>query len=113
MAAHFELNRASNGKQFYFVLKAGNGEVILTSEMYEAKGSAENGIASVQKNSPEADRYERKQAKDGRHYFVLKAANHQVIGQSQMYASAASMEGGITSVQKNGGTTEVKDNSAG
>ena len=38
-----------------FDLKAGNGEVIATSEGYKAKGSCENGIASVKKNAPEAD----------------------------------------------------------
>lgn len=112
MAAHFELSKASNGKQFYFVLKAGNGEVILTSEMYETRASADNGIASVQKNSPDAGRYERKKSKDGKDYFVLKAANHQIIGQSQRYSSAASMESGIASVQKNGSTTVVKDSTA-
>ena len=53
--------------------------------------------------------YERKEARDGRHYFNLKAANHQVIGTSQMYAAAASCEKGIASVKSNGSTTEVKD----
>ena len=55
----------------------------------------------MQKNAPDDDRYERKEAKDGRHYFNLKAGNHQVIGTSQMYKSASSMENGIESVKKN------------
>ena len=50
MAAKFELNTSSNGK-FFFNLKAGNGEIILSSEMYESKSSAENGITSVKKNA--------------------------------------------------------------
>ncbi len=52
MAAQFDLKKSSNGK-FFFSLKAGNGQVILNSEMYEAKASATNGIESVKKNAPE------------------------------------------------------------
>ena len=40
---------------FTLSLKAGNGEVIATSEGYKAKASCENGIASVKKNAPEAE----------------------------------------------------------
>ena len=50
MSGWFELNKSSDG-QFRFVLKAGNGETILTSELYTTKNSAENGIASVRTNS--------------------------------------------------------------
>jgi uncharacterized protein YegP (UPF0339 family) len=45
---------SSNGKD-YFNLKAGNGQIIGTSEMYESKAAMENGIASVKKNSPDAE----------------------------------------------------------
>ncbi|WP_423304012.1 YegP family protein, partial [Escherichia coli] len=51
MAGWFELDKSSN-EQYKFVLKAGNGEIILTSELYTTKSSAENGIISVQANSP-------------------------------------------------------------
>jgi len=108
MAGGFELSKSSNG-QFRFVLKAGNAEIILTSELYTTKVAANSGIASVQANAAEESRYERKTATDGRHYFTLKAANHQVIGTSQMYASAASCETGIASVMNNGISDTVKD----
>ena len=108
MAAKFELKKSKNGK-FFFNLLATNGQIILSSEMYEAKASAENGIASVQTNSPLAERYEKKTASNGKEHFNLKAANHQVIGSSQLYASAASRDAGIESVRKNGATTVVKD----
>jgi len=78
MAGWYELSGNEKG-QYSFALKAGNAEVILRSEQYQSKGSAENGIASVQKNSPLAERYEKKDASDGRTYFNLKAANHEVI----------------------------------
>lgn len=109
MAGWFDLNKSTNGK-FYFNLKSGNGQTILTSEMYEAKGSAENGIASVQSNCPTDARYEKKTSTGGKFMFNLKAANHQVIGTSEMYESAASRDAGIESVKTNGTTKTVKDN---
>ncbi len=112
MSAYYELKRNDRG-QFSFVLKAGNHEVILTSEVYESRAAAENGIASVQKNSADAARYERLTARDGRLYFTLKAANHQVIGSSQMYTSEAARDGGIESVMRGGPTATVKDLTAG
>ena len=108
MAGWFELSKSSDG-QFRFVLKAGNAETILTSELYKTKASAENGIESVQKNAAQEDRYERKEAANGKAYFNLKAANHQVIGTSQMYASPQSRDAGIESVKTNGATVTVKD----
>lgn len=108
MAGWYELSKSKDG-QFHFVLKAGNAETILSSELYKTRASAENGIASVQKNSPDPTRYELKQATNGKFYFNLKAANHQVIGSSQMYASEATRGTGIASVQKNGPSTKIKD----
>ncbi len=56
MASHpkFELKKAKNG-DFYFNLTAKNGQVIASSEMYKSKAAAENGIASVKENAPEAE----------------------------------------------------------
>jgi uncharacterized protein YegP (UPF0339 family) len=109
MAGWYELSKSSDG-QFRFVLKAGNGETILTSELYTAKKSAENGIASVQTNCSLDERYERKSSSNGKLFFNLKAANSQVIGTSQMYSSEAARDNGIESVKTNGTTTEIKDN---
>lgn len=107
MAGWYELSSNDQGK-FSFTLKAGNGEVILRSEQYDSKASAENGIKSVQTNSPQDARFDRKDASDGRCYFNLKAGNHQVIGTSQMYKDAAGRDNGIKSVQTNGPSTTVK-----
>lgn len=87
--------------EYYFNLKADNGQVILTSEGYKSKAACENGIESVKKNSPVDERFERKVAKNGKHFFNLKAANSQIIGSSQMYASESGMNNGIESVKKN------------
>jgi len=100
MAGKFELKKAKDG-QFYFSLKASNGQTILASEMYKTKDTAENGIASVKKNAADDQRYERKVSSNGKPYFVLKAANHQIIGQSEMYESEAARDNGIESVKKN------------
>lgn len=109
MSGWFELSKSSDN-QFRFVLKAGNGEIILTSELYTTRSSAENGIASVQKNSPLDERYEKKVASNGKFHFNLKAANHQIIGSSQLYATAQGRDSGITSVKTNGSASTIKDN---
>lgn len=109
MAGWFELSKSSDG-QFRFVLKAGNGETILTSELYKAKGSAEAGIASVQANCGNDARYEKNTSTNGKPYFNLKAANSQVIGTSQMYSSTSSRDEGISSVKANGSSKTIKDN---
>ena len=53
MAGKFVLKVAKNGK-FHFNLMASNGQVIASSEMYESKRAALNGIESVKKNAPDA-----------------------------------------------------------
>lgn len=108
MSAKYEIKKSANGK-FMFNLKAGNGEVILTSQMYEAKAGATQGIESARVNGPLDERYERKTSSKGEPFFNLKAANGQVIGHSEMYSSTSSMEGGIASVKKNAPTTTVAD----
>ena len=70
---------------------------------------AENGIASVRTNCGSADHYELKDSTNGKFYFNLKAANHQVIGTSQMYQSKDSRDNGVASVKSNGTTQTVKD----
>jgi uncharacterized protein len=100
MAGKFELKESKNGK-YFFNLLAGNGQVILSSEMYESKSGAEGGIASVQKNAGDDGRYERKTSSGGDPFFVLKAGNGEPIGKSETYSSAASMENGIESVKSN------------
>ena len=107
MAGWYEVSTNDKGK-VSFVLKAGNAEVILRSQQYASMASAENGIASVQTNSPMDDRYEKCEASDGRPYFNLKAANAQIIGTSQMYTAAAGRDNGIASVQTNGASATIK-----
>ncbi|PKV51602.1 hypothetical protein ATE84_3691 [Aquimarina sp. MAR_2010_214] len=104
----FELKN-KEGSSYHFTLKAKNGQVILSSEVYNSKSAAENGISSVKKNASEDGRYERKTAKNGKFYFNLKAGNGQVIGSSQMYASESGMENGINSVKENASGADTKE----
>lgn len=108
MAGKFHLKKSSDG-QFRFVLKAGNGETILTSELYKAKPAALNGIESVKKNAPLDERYEKKVDKGGHPRFNLKAANHEVIGSSEGYSNEAARDAGIESVKANASTATVED----
>lgn len=105
---HYELKKSANG-QYHFVLKASNGEIILSSEMYASKASAENGIVSVQSNSLNKEQFEQRISNNDALYFVLKAQNHQVIGTSQMYRSESALKTGIQTVFTHGRASKVDD----
>ncbi|MDX1555798.1 MAG: YegP family protein [Xanthomonadales bacterium] len=106
MAGKFVVSKGKDG-QDYFVLKAGNGETILQSEGYKTRKSCLNGIESVRKNSKDEGRFECRTAKNGRAFFVLKAANGQEIGRSQMYKSDSGCRNGMKSVARNAADAKV------
>ena len=96
MAAKFELYKDKAG-EFRFRLKGDDG-VMLSSEGYAARSSAENGIASVKKNAADAKRFDTRQSSSGKPYFVLKSGNGQIIAQSGMCDSAAECDSLIAAV---------------
>lgn len=104
----FTITKGRDG-QFYFNLKAGNGEIILQSQGYTTKSSCIDGIQSVKLNSKFDTRYVRKISLSGHHYFILIAANYQTIGKSQMYSTRFAMEAGIKSVKSIASTAVVSD----
>ena len=106
MPGKFEVKSAAKG-QYMFNLKAGNGEIILTSETYKSKDSCLNGIESVRKCAASDESFDRRTAKNGKPYFALKASNGQDIGRSEMYNTKASMERGILSVKRNAPDAKV------
>ena len=108
MAGKFEIKQSKNGK-FHFNLKAGNGQIILSSEMYESRGACENGIESIKKNAGNEARFEKRASAKGDPYFILKAGNGQEIGRSEMYSSDTACQNGIDSVQKNAPDATVVD----
>jgi uncharacterized protein len=107
-AATFIIRKATNG-QFRFNLTAANNKTILSSETYRNKPGAQAGIASVKANCAADSHYERRTSSGGHAYFVLMAANKEVIGQSEGYSSKSSMEHGVASVGRNGRKAVVRD----
>jgi uncharacterized protein YegP (UPF0339 family) len=108
MAGKFVIRKTEKGN-FVFNLKAANGQVILTSQPYSDKRGAMNGIESARNNAGNEANFERRTASNGQPYFVLKAANKQIIGQSEMYSAAPNMEKGIASVMKNASDAKLED----
>ena len=117
----FVVKEVSSGIKFD--LKATNGQVIATSEVYESKAACQKGIESVKKNAPAANvedqtvegfaaaahpKFELYVDKAGEFRFRLKATNGQVIAISEGYKTKASCENGIESVKKNAADAEVE-----
>ena len=118
--AKFVIKEVASGIKFD--LKAGNGEVIATSEVYESEAACKNGIESVKNNAPVAGvedqtvegyeavkhpKFEMYADKAGEFRFRLKAKNGQIIAVSEGYTSKAGCENGIASVKKNAAEAEV------
>ena len=93
--SRFETFRSLNDSQYYFHLRASNGEIVLASEAYTDKAGAENGIASTKENGKDISRYTVMNTVSGEFYFVLQAGNNQIIGVSEAYKTRASAEGTI------------------
>lgn len=107
--------REKNGK-YSFRLKAGNGEVIATSQMYKSLQTCKAGVQSVMANAPAAaledqtqegfqvqkhPKFEVYQDNAGEFRFRLKAKNGQIIAASEGYSVLHSCMNGIASVRKN------------
>ncbi|MDP3799793.1 MAG: YegP family protein [Polaromonas sp.] len=105
MAAYYHLK--PSGVQHMFNLKGGNHETVLTSERYLTKQGAQGGIASVKVNAPIDARYINRTSTGGAPYFVLKAANGEIIGTSEMYSTAAARDVGIAWVKTNAPTANT------
>lgn len=105
----YQLYKSESDSQYYFRLTAGNGEIILQSEGYKSKQNGWLGIASVKANAFFDKRFERKDSKDGKFYFVLKATNGEPIGKSEMYETADARDNGIAAVKKVASTAAEED----
>ncbi len=118
----FVIQDAKNGVKFN--LKAGNGEVILTSETYTALAGCKNGIESVRKNAAAAaledqtvegfakeknPKFEVYKDKAGEFRFRLKAGNGEIIGVGEGYKKKDSCLNGIESIRKNAPDAEIED----
>lgn len=105
-----------------FNLKAGNGEIIATSEVYTTETACMNGIESVKKNAPLAaiedqtvanfevqkhPKFEVYTDKAGEFRFRLKATNGQIIAVGEGYKAKAGCLNGIESIKKNAPEAEI------
>ena len=107
----FDIKQATNG-DWYFNLRAGNNEIIGTSELYASKSNAERGAVAVRalvrlskmgsQAAPRRESFELFKGEDGKSYFHLRAANGEIMLGSQGYTAAASARNGIASVLANG-----------
>ena len=117
----FVIRKTNTG--FKFDLKAGNGEVIATSEVYETLASAKNGAESVAKNAPVANledqtvegyetakhpKFEMYTDRAGEFRFRLKAKHGEIIAVSEGYKAKASCTNGIESVRKNAAEGKIE-----
>ena len=104
----FQIFKGANS-EYYFRLTARNGEIILASEGYTSKQSCFGGIVSVKQNATDERRYDNRTASNGQFYFVLTAANGQIIGVSEMYTTRSARDNGIKSVMANAPIAPVED----
>lgn len=107
-AGCFEIKKAANDK-FMFNLKAGNREIILTSQTYASRASCDNGVESVRKNASVDARNARTTTPSGKFRFSLTATNGQTIGTSENYESEGARDKGIKSVKRTAPEATVKD----
>ncbi|HEY4196505.1 MAG TPA: YegP family protein [Mucilaginibacter sp.] len=103
----FQVFKGTN-QQFYYHLKAKNGEKILSGEGYTTKQSCLTGIASVKANATYDFRYERKDGYNN-YTFNMKAANGEIVGRSENYVSGAGRENGIAAVKKDAPAAPIED----
>ncbi len=116
----FVIRKTNTGVKFD--LKATNGQVIATSEVYNSDAACKNGIESVKKNAPVAavenqivegyateknPKFEIYKDKAGEFRFRLKATNGQIIAVSEGYTTLANCENGVESVKKNAPDAET------
>lgn len=104
----FEIFKRQNG-QFQFNLKAGSGEIILTSEGYMTKDSCKKGIESVRRNSSDRSKFELLESRNGKNYFNLRAANGRVVATSKIYDSMPDRDNGVKAVQMTAPKAKVVD----
>lgn len=117
----FVIKPAKSGG-YVFNLKAGNGEIIAVSEVYNSLDSCKNGVQSVKTNAPEAaledqtapdftteknPKFEMYTDKAGEFRFRLKAKNGQIIATGEGYKAKAGCQNGIESIRKNAPEAEV------
>ena len=100
MKGYYQLIEGHEGG-FMFTLRAGNHETILESRVYWSRQAALDAVAEVREQSQNLERYVRREADDGSHYFQLLDAEGKTLGRSTGCGSRAGLTAGIASVKRN------------
>lgn len=104
----YQIKRSVNN-QYYLVLLAVNGKVILTiSELYVAKQGCVNSIASSKRNVADSN-FKRLIASSNQYNFLQRAGNYEDLGKSEMYESSQAYENGIAVVKRDAPIANVED----
>ena len=93
----------------FLIWKQVAGRLFSWARDTKQKNGAENSVKSVKTNAPNDARYDRKTSANGKVYFVLKAANGEIIGTSEMYSSESVRDNGIESVKTNAPDAGIDD----
>lgn len=102
------LKESKAQEPFSFTFVDAKGKMIVKSENYKAKSSALNGIESVRKNCQNDGRYELKDAKNGKPFFNIKAANGQIVATSALFDSAAERDAAIAEMKQKGAAAPLE-----
>jgi uncharacterized protein YegP (UPF0339 family) len=105
----FQIFKSLANSEYYYRLRAKNGEIILSGEGYKTKQSCQAGIASVKQNAPYDNRYDRKDSYAS-YTFNLRSGNYEVIGRGETYTSRSARENGIEAVKRDAPGAPVEDN---
>src|SRR5688572_20885267 len=95
----FQIFKSSANSEYYYRLRARNGEIVLSGEGYKTKQGCHAGVASVKLNAPYDSRYDRKDGYTS-YTFNLKGANREIVGRGETYTARSARENGIEAVKR-------------
>lgn len=108
VTAKFEFYK-DNPREFRFRLLAGNGDTLLSSDVYTSKLGCTKGIESVRTHSANPDNFVKESTANSHHRFSLISSNGRVLGTSQNYATLAAYNQGIANVARQARGASVSD----
>lgn len=104
----YQVKKSTNG-QFYWTLKASNGEPLLASETFATKQNCLNGIASSKQSVADSNFQRLTGSGSQPYYFNQRANNYEVLAKSEMYSSEQARENGISAVKREAPTATTED----
>jgi uncharacterized protein YegP (UPF0339 family) len=106
--AKFQIRKQANN-HYRFIVKAGNGLTVLTSESYKSMDNCLGGIESLKESVMDNNRYELRKSLNMKHYFIVMDAEGVMIGSSEMYESSSGRDIGIGLLKMNVPLADIED----